>query len=125
MRSAKKQEQTKQRVVAIQKLLRKAFGLGNTKIDAEELKLISSRMDQVENDVNMTQAEDVVDFHMDDDYASIGLDKENTTELVAVGKGTQKLQSFKRTMVTMRKEFPRNEKLSEKIKMMAVEILNI
>ena len=45
-------------------------------------------MDQMENEVHMTQADsELIDFHMEDDVEWIGLGTEKATELDAVEKG--------------------------------------
>jgi hypothetical protein len=45
----------------------------------EELKSITTQMDQVESDVKTTQA-DEDDVHMDDDDEWVGVNKEEATE---------------------------------------------
>jgi hypothetical protein len=79
-RSTKKQEQNKQSVATTKtEFLSITFIFGMTAMDDEELKSITTQMDQVESDVKTTQA-DEDDFRMDDDDELVGVNKEQATE---------------------------------------------
>jgi hypothetical protein len=66
-------------VTAKTEFLSITFIFGMTAMDDEELKSITTPMDQVESDVKTTQADEDY-FHMDDDDEWVGINKEKATE---------------------------------------------